>query len=107
MFLWIDCNGYYHALFHNEIPDKYLGFVGAHAYSMDGYNWTYAGYAFGNDVMYTDQTNQTFSRRERPHLIFSDIFLCSAVGLTSGVQYGGGTYGDAVYSIIQPVQGNL
>eukprot|EP01084_Bolivina_argentea_P270673 460311_1 len=101
-FLWLDCNGGYHAIFHNMSPDDLQTLCGGHAYSADGVNWIYGGSAFGNTVQFTDNTDFTFSRRERPHLVFGDD-KCTPIALTNGAQYGG-QYGDATYTLLQPVK---
>ncbi len=68
-------------------------YCGGHAYSVDGVNWIYGGASFGNTVQFTDNTNVTFSRRERLHFVFADD-KSTPIALTNGVQYGG-EYGDA------------
>eukprot|EP01084_Bolivina_argentea_P171025 296309_1 len=99
-FLYRDCDGGYHAIFHNMSPTRIVH-PGGHAFSVDGLNWIYAGYIYTNKVEYTDGSTFTFSRRERPHFIFADD-VCSPIALTTGVQYGG-KYGDATFTLIQPI----
>merc|ERR1712176_1577070 len=100
-FIYLHCNGMYHAIFHNMSP-TIQHIPGGHAYSMDGINWIYAGSIYGNTVQYTDGTNFIFSRRERPHFIF-DIDDCTPIALTNGAQYGG-QYGDATFTLLQPIK---
>ena len=102
-FVYQDCDGYYHALFHNMSPQDDQTYCGGHAYSMDGVEWIYAGLAFGNTVEFTDGTKFTFPRRERPHLIMDDDG-CTPLAVTSSVEYGG-RYGDATYTLLQPIAG--
>ncbi len=94
-FVWIDCNGYFHAIFHNESPEtKDASICGGHAYSLNGVEWIYGGLS--------DNSNFSFPRRERPHLIFDDD-QCTPIALTNGVEYGG-KYGDATYTLLQPIK---
>ena len=101
-FLYMDCNGGYHAIFHNMSPNDIQTLCGGHAYSTDGINWVYGGAIFGNTVNFTDGTTKTYSRRERPHFVFADDG-CTPIALTNGVQYGG-QFGDATFSLLQPVK---
>lgn len=101
-YLYRDCNGGFHAIFHNMSPEDLQTLCGGHAYSQDGVNWIYGGVSFGNTISFTDGTNFTFSRRERPHFIFADDG-CTPIALTNGAQYGG-KYGDATYTLLQPVK---
>eukprot|EP01084_Bolivina_argentea_P160392 279305_1 len=98
-YVYKDCNGNYHALFHNMDPNDDQALCGAHAYSMDGVNWQYGGLAFSNEVEFTDGTKFTFSRRERPHLIF-DSDRCTPVALTSAAEY----YHDKSFTLLQPIK---
>eukprot|EP01084_Bolivina_argentea_P227851 384905_1 len=103
-FVYVDCNGGYHALFHNMSPNNIniSYYSGGHAYSLDGMNWTYSGLAYTSYVEFEDGTNFIFSRRERPHLIF-DNDKCTPIALTTGSQYGG-QFGDATYTSLQPIK---
>lgn len=103
-YLYRDCNGGFHAIFHNMSPDDIQMLCGGHAYSMDGINWIYGGSSFGNTVQFTDGTSFTFTRRERPHFIFADDG-CTPIALTNGAEYGG-QYGDATYTLLQPIKTN-
>eukprot|EP00483_Globobulimina_turgida_P003586 UN03592 len=102
--LWIDCNGYYHALFHNMMPMRYIGIDGGHAYSKDGVSWVYGGYSFGNFVEFTDGTTMTIGSRERPHVILDNKDNCTPIGLTNGIVYDGGEFGDASRTFLQPIK---
>eukprot|EP01084_Bolivina_argentea_P160393 279306_1 len=99
-FVYRDCSGNYHALFHNMDPSyTYQALCGAHAYSLDGISWQYGGLAFNNEVEFTDGSKFTFSRRERPHLIF-DNDRCTPVALTSAAEY----YHDKSFTLLQPIK---
>ena len=98
-FLWRDKQGRFHALFHNMEPTDGTAYCGTHAFSSDGANWIAGGWTYGGSVQFTDGSNFTFSRRERPHLLFDGF---TPVGLSNGVQYGG-PYGDAVFTLVQPI----
>merc|ERR1712244_64148 len=87
-YVYQDCNGKFHAIFNNQSPFWEIPVCGGHAYSDDGINWIYSGFAFGNFVEYDDGTNFTFSRRERPHFVFDDDG-CTPIALTNGATYGG------------------
>eukprot|EP00755_Sulcionema_specki_P033638 Sspe_Gene.2299::Locus_757_Transcript_1_1_Confidence_1.000_Length_1588::g.2299::m.2299 len=100
-FVYKDCRGRYHALFHNKYPDNAAEVVGGHAYSSDGKVWVYSGSCYGSTVSFDDGTTTSFSRRERPHFVFADDG-CTPIALTTGVQYGG-KYGDATLTLLQPV----
>eukprot|EP01084_Bolivina_argentea_P285548 489702_1 len=107
-YLYKDCKGRWHALFHNKAPQthndpnqhfnsQYL--CGAHAFSENGIdNWIYGGYAFNNTVIYVDGEIVTYGRRERPHLIF-DKDGCTPIGLSTGVQH----HPDHTYTLVQPL----
>ena len=41
----------------------------------DGLHWTYTGTAFNSSGFYTDGTAFSFLRRERPHLIFGELYI--------------------------------
>jgi len=84
---------------------------GGHAWSLDGRQWTLAGTARFSTVPITDRGPCSFSRRERPHLVFADPkdeFASTA--LTSGVQFGAHpptsvAGDDACYTLFRPVNG--
>ena len=100
-FMYLDGDGYFHAIFHNMYPDNFIDNCGGHSYSMDGKNWVYGGKAFDNNVVFTDGGTYSFSRRERPHFVFGADGV-TPLALTNGAQYGG-QYGDATYTLLQPV----
>lgn len=99
--IYMDAHGRYHALFHAMDPNDDPAFCGAHAFSIDGVAWTYSGWAYGNNATYTDGEVHTFSRRERPHMLFAPDGT-TPLALSTGVQYAGG-YGDAVFTLVQPI----
>lgn len=111
--LWIDEHGTAHMLAHAFRP-----FFGAHAFSpptdwprnwTDGasMNWTFTGVAYGNAVSFTDGSNFSFSRRERPHLVWDkDQAGVTALALSNGVQYLGQLdepNADATLTLVQPL----
>ena len=116
-YIWQDANGIYHALAHAFSP-----FFGVHAFVhpkdvpanfSDGrtiMKWTVSGSAYGNSVRFTDGGRYAFSRRERPHLIWSQEnsdgigIPPRPVALSNGVQYGGpaNVVGkDTVFTLVQ------
>ena len=100
-FLWLDCDGNYHAFFHNMDPLRYIGLDGSHAFSQDGITWTYGGYSWGDYVEFDDGSSMTIGSRERPHLLFDSKDGCTPIGLTNGIVYG---YHDQSYTFLQPVK---
>ena len=116
-YIWQDANGIYHALAHAFSP-----FFGVHAFVhpkdvpanfSDGrtiMKWTVSGSAYGNSVRFTDGGSYAFSRRERPHLIWSQEnsdgigITPRPVALSNGVQYGGPANAvgkDTVFTLVQ------
>ena len=97
-----DKRGNWHALFHAESPSGApWGRSGGHGCSKDGIHWTYTGTAFTTTANFTDGSSVVFSRRERPHLVFSDSSTPhTPTHLTSGVQWG--TH-DQTFTLIQPI----
>jgi len=108
-FLYMDGQGMFHAIFHNQIEKDDERLCGAHAYSVNGLDWVFTGTAWGNVVNFTDGLVYKFSRRERPHFVFgdrTDPFKITA--LTTGVQYGphapiSADGEDACFTLLQPV----
>ena len=120
-FLYTDADGHFHAVFHHMNGEGtqdqwWLDTCGGHAFSRDGAEWTYSGVAWGNAehphgnaVQYTDGTSFSFTRRERPHLIFDGAG--QPTHLTNAAQYGPGKLpgelgdnGDASYTMVQPIR---
>ena len=110
-FIYEDINGYYHLLFHNEIPnpdhDQY--FAGGHAASYDGYNWVYFGYAYDTNISFIQNENENrmqnfvLHSRERPHLVF-DKDGVTPLALTNGVLVNNNKYGDdRSITFLQPI----
>lgn len=134
-FLYQDDEGYFHAVFHHMYgtgtsTQWWLDPTGGHAYSKDGWTWTYTGVAWGNataryntpadqggEVVFADGSTERFTRLERPHLILkSSSFEEGArlrgepTFLINSAQYGMGTdpgasaqHDDACYTIIRPI----
>eukprot|EP01084_Bolivina_argentea_P042317 78042_1 len=101
-FMYIDCKGRYHSIFHNMDPNYDMRLCGGHAFSEDGIHWIYSGYAFGNTVEFTDGSIEAFDTRERPHFIFDENDKCTPIALTTGAQLL--TTGDATYTLLQPIR---
>ena len=69
-FVWQDKRGNFHALFH-KFTDEHPN-CGGHAFSTDGFTWTMTSEAaYTTTVQTADGVNHTFTRRERPHLLFT------------------------------------
>ena len=101
-FVWIDKRGRLHAVLHNMEPSTgQVAYCGVHAFSEDGLAWTSGGWAFGATVAFSDGTNFTFTRRERPHLVFKEDGV-TPLALSNGAQFGG-VYGDGVFTLVQPI----
>ena len=98
-FIYRDQRGVFHAVVHAMDVADDQRFCGGHAFSEDGANWTYTGFAWSNAANFSDGSWQTFSRRERPHLLFAADGV-TPIALSTGVEYGGG---DAVFTLVQPV----
>lgn len=92
-YLWPDPKrpGVYHAVFHDMVggwhrPEFNNTQVGSHAYSIDGgRTWHDTGIAFNLIVHYTDGSETTFIRRERPHIVLNQAG--QPVALSSGATY--------------------
>ena len=109
-FVYVDEDGVFHAVFHNQIENDDERLSGGHAFSVDGIAWTFTGTSWSNKVAFADGSGAyTFSRRERPHLVFGDAAHPHRItALTTGVQYGAGSpvYAkgqDACFTLLQPV----
>ena len=105
MYPYKDCNGNWHALFHNRSPDggqsvETATTCGGHAFSKDGINWIYSGVAYTNTIQYDNGESFTFSRRERPHLVFDTKDGCTPVLLSTSAEY----YEDATFTFVQPIK---
>ena len=107
VFVFDDINGNYHLLFHNEIPDpghdQY--FAGAHAFSKDGYNWVYGGYAYDTNISFIGDDDEYYilHSRERPHLVM-DKDGVTPLALINGVLVANNTYNnDRSITFLQPI----
>eukprot|EP01060_Flectonema_neradi_P011947 TRINITY_DN18891_c0_g1_i1.p1 TRINITY_DN18891_c0_g1~~TRINITY_DN18891_c0_g1_i1.p1 ORF type:complete len:480 (+),score=76.77 TRINITY_DN18891_c0_g1_i1:63-1442(+) len=100
-FLWNDCEGNYHAVFHRLSPTGPRGMDGTHAYSSDGINWTFSGLIFNDTVPMNDGSTTTFHTRERPHVILDPRDNCTVVAVTSGAIEK--PTGDKCHTLLQPV----
>lgn len=61
------------ALLHNGC-DHDCPWSGRHAWSRDGLHWTLSHkIAYSNTITYTDGAVETHKRRERPHVILSNV----------------------------------
>ena len=106
-FLWRDKRGYWHALAHwmidiTERGQKYPR-IGAHMFARNLTGpWTFKlQEAFNSTVAFTDGSTQTFGRRERPKLFFSDDGEVTPLYMVNGVQRMGST--TESYTLVQPV----
>lgn len=96
----------YHALFHNMGG---CSAVGCHAFSRDSFTWMLSPTpAYTYAVAFDDGRNTTFSRRERPQLVF-DPETGAATHLINGVQLPRAdqphdSQQDYTYSIIVPLR---
>ena len=102
----------------------WLDATGGHAFSRDGWSWTYTGVAWGNatsryntpegqgaKITFTDGSVVKFTRLERPHLAFkTNQMVGDPIYLINSAQYGNGTNpgsashnDDACYTLIRPV----
>lgn len=77
-----------------------------------GVAWGNAQHPRGNTVAFTDGTNFSFTRRERPHLVFNHEGAPAL--LTNAAQYGHGKLpgtigdnGDASYTMVQPIRASV
>jgi hypothetical protein len=99
--IWMDERGGFHAISHS------FDACGYHSFSRDGWNWSFAPVVAGNDSMcaftytvaYEDGTEQSFARRERPHIVMGSDGV-TPVALTTAVTYG---TADASYTHLQPI----
>jgi hypothetical protein len=107
-FLWRDKRGHWHALAHWMIDivekngTKYPR-VGAHMFARElTGNWTFRTHeAFNSTVSFADGSVETFNRRERAKLFFSNDGEVTPLYLVSGVQRLGTT--SESYTLVQPV----
>jgi len=135
-FLYLDDDGFFHAVFHHMYgtgtsTQWWLDPTGGHAFSKDGWNWTYTGVAWGNatarydtpagqggDVVFDDGTTKRFTRIERPHLILKSssgekegtglrgdpTYLINSAQYGMGTDPGGGAqHDDACYTLVRPI----
>jgi hypothetical protein len=105
-FVWQDMRGNYHFLAHSLEPGGGFGDgpkVGRHAFAADLFGeWTFGAreLAFNTTVRFTDGSAESFYRRERPQLLFSDDGKMTPQYLITGVQsVGVGTS----FTLVQPV----
>lgn len=113
--VYMDRRGVFHAVFHSQLEADDQRLCGGHAYSTDGYNWTFTGTSWNNTVTYVDEAGElssySFSRRERPHVVFGNpLEPFKITHLSTGVQFGEGSpislpNQDACYTLMQPVRG--
>ena len=132
-FVYLDDAGFYHAVFHHmygtgTATQWWLDATGGHAFSRDGWAWTYTGVCYGDAtarydtpqgrggvVDFDDGTSFAFTRLERPHLLFEGKRGMGALRgdpthLLNAAQYGDGTdpgtganNDDAAFTIIRPI----
>jgi len=137
-FVYLDDEGNYHAIFHHMYGSGtedqwWLDATGGHAFSRDGWEWTYSGVCYGNataryntdegqgaDVKFEEGDTFKFTRLERPHLLFQDgndgkfdgpgelrgdgKYLINAAQYGMGKDPGTGAQNDdACYTLVQPI----
>lgn len=128
-FLYQDDEGNFHAYFHHMYgtgteSQWWLDSTGGHAFSRDGFAWTYTGVAWGNAtaryntpegqgalITFADGSSQLFTRVERPHFVFEGReFRGDPICITNAAQYGLGTNpgagannDDASYTLVMPI----
>jgi len=122
MFLYKDNGGVYHAVFHHMYgvdseTEWWQLACGAHAFSVDGWDWTYTGVAWGNttskgyDASFSDGSSYHYTRLERPYLVMGSdgeiSWLVNAAQYGSSSRATGADGGDAAYTLIQQVGGGL
>ena len=100
----------FHALFHGlGACGAGAAGIGCHAVSRDGRAWTLSPTpAYSLDVAFDDGSNVTFSRRERPQLIFdpatgAPTHLINGVQPPAALQPPGGR-GDFSYTLVAPLR---
>jgi len=129
-FLYQDDDGNFHAWFHHMYGSGtkdqwWLDATGGHAFSRDGWTWTYTGVSWGNPlsryntaqgqgtlITFQDGSTIKFTRVERPHFVFSGRQLRGdPIYITNSAQYGMGTdpgsgskNDDACYTLVQPIK---
>eukprot|EP01062_Namystynia_karyoxenos_P073626 TRINITY_DN70433_c0_g1_i1.p1 TRINITY_DN70433_c0_g1~~TRINITY_DN70433_c0_g1_i1.p1 ORF type:complete len:396 (+),score=114.56 TRINITY_DN70433_c0_g1_i1:86-1189(+) len=82
-FLWFDRRGNWHILAHVYCLLPFAAHkecYSGHAFSADGFNWTYSGTEpFNGTVRFADGSSRSFSTRERPKFVFGDSDTARAV----------------------------
>jgi hypothetical protein len=104
--LYRDSRGGFHALFHSFSLNGTAGDFGGHAFSEDGWGWTWSGLSYTSRGNYSDGSSFAFLGRQRPHLVFEEG-ATAPLGLSNGVIYkDASTAGaDACFTFVQPVRG--
>ena len=102
-FLWVDLDdNIVHVIFHGGGWDQPFGY---HAFSEDnGKTWngfSHDIHAYDSYTEYTDGTNFSFARLERPHLIF-DTDGYTPIAITNAAQPGGEDL-DYSYTLLRPI----
>jgi len=90
----------YHAIFHGMKPYEQDMYAGRHAFSTDGWNWSFTPTpAYNSTVHFSNGQVITFNRRERPHILLNDQGEPSH--LFNGVQqYSNNDY---IWTLVQPI----
>ena len=107
--IYQDGDGYFHLILHNTIPDFGGGdnefYTGAHASSMDGYEWIFFGYAYDNNVTFDDGTYFVFGPLQRPHLIFDKDGVTPIAITNAALAVPGGNVAnnDRAYTLLRPI----
>lgn len=107
-FMWLDKRGHFHALVHLMFDPPGNGpcglWAGGHMSSLDGTSWTPISRAYNTSVTTTDGNVYTFSRRERPKLIFDSNK--NPTHIFNGAIPTGGAGGVNTYTIVAPINLN-
>ncbi|GMH71994.1 hypothetical protein TL16_g05803 [Triparma laevis f. inornata] len=129
-FIYLDEDGNFHAVFHHMYGTAtesqwWLDATGGHAFSANGWDWTYTGVSYGDplarydteegqgaEVEFDDGSSFTFTRLERPHLLFGGDgeLQGDPIYIINSAQYGFGTdpgtgaeNDDACYTLVRPI----
>ena len=106
--MWLDKRGHFHALVHLMFDPPGNGpcglWAGGHMCSLDGTSWTPISRAYNTSVTTTDGNVYTFSRRERPKLIFDSNK--NPTHIFNGAIPTGGAGGVNTYTIVAPINLN-
>ena len=111
--VYLDEDGYFHALFHHETGCPAVSWgggsnCGGHAFSADGRTWLYPwinGSAYPQNASLVDGSVAEFTARQRPHMVLGPDGV-TPVAVTNGVGLlgAGGKGGDHMFTFLQPIR---